>query len=57
MVKKNGMKLEKIESYKKVNNGSIGAFPIDFVIVLIVISFLKDAKKYVQEMETGIADD
>lgn len=51
------MKLEKIESYKKLNNGSIGAFPIDFVIVLIVISFLKDAKKYVQEMETGIADD
>lgn len=34
----------------------LSAFPIGFVIVLIVISFLKDAKKYMQEMETGIAD-
>lgn len=34
----------------------IAAFPIGFVIVLIVISFLKDAKKYMQEMENGIAD-
>lgn len=34
----------------------VAAFPIGIVIVMIAVSFLKDAKKYLEEMQGGKAN-